>query len=157
MVPQKVHGPNLKKAIHPFPLGSKNISLYSFSNTLNFKHTIHFQANLLNFKCTKKLCFVPTFRKGAYHGKGMPFPTPSPLVSTEMVPLPPIVLQSYILGARIDVNLNFIMHPAKPGFSTAKFPLVGGGYPTPRIYNTLVNAKQVFDIPCTAIIVHFQL
>ena len=35
MATEIVQGPNLKQVIHPFPLGSKNISLDSFSNTLN--------------------------------------------------------------------------------------------------------------------------
>ena len=50
MAPEIVQGPNLKKVIYPFPLGSKNISLDSFSNTLNFNHTIHFPGKLTEFQ-----------------------------------------------------------------------------------------------------------
>ena len=80
MVPEIVQGPNLKKVIHPFPLGSKNISLDSFSNTLNYNHTIHFQAKLgefYNFNARNTWVLHQSF--GPYHGRGMPPPTPSPL------------------------------------------------------------------------------
>ena len=50
MAPEIVQGPNLKKVIYPYPLGSKNISLDSFSNTLNFNHTIHFPGKLTEFQ-----------------------------------------------------------------------------------------------------------
>ena len=76
------------------------------------------------------------------HGRGTPPPTPSPLVSNTLLnikkrwfpPPPPIYCNHYILGARVEVNLNLITHQ-KPGFSTRKsknVPTVGGGYPLPH-------------------------
>ena len=88
---------------HCFPLESNNISLDSFSNTLNFNHTIHFPGKLTEFQHfnARKSCVLYQHfeKKSACHGRGMPLPTSSPLLATEIVPLPPIVLQFYILGA----------------------------------------------------------
>ena len=104
----------------------------------------------------EKLVFCTKISKGSLYTTGMLPPTPSPLVSTETIPPPPPLLppmQSYILGAIIDVNFNFIMHP-KPGFSTPqiqkKVTIVGGGggggipppmHTLPLMSNTLLNKK----------------
>ena len=86
---------------------------------MNFKILMHEKVVF----CTKLSKKVPTMG-GASHSHTLP------LVSTETVPLPPLVLQSYILVARMDVNFNFIMHP-KPGFSTPKIQKSPPSWETP--------------------------
>ena len=78
MAPEIVQGPNLKKVIYPFPFGSKNISLDSFSNTLNFNHTIHFPGKLTEFQhfnAQKSCVLYQHFEKVPTMGGGCPFHT----------------------------------------------------------------------------------
>ena len=98
MTPKIVQGPNLKKGYPSLPLGSKNISLNSFSNTLNYNQTIKFLGKIRwisTLQCTKNLCFVPKFHKSPYHGWDKNPPIPSPLASNTLlnnkkrVPPPP--------------------------------------------------------------------
>ena len=96
----------------------------------------------------KKKCFVPTFRKGPYHGDAPSHTLPLGVNRNDPPPPTLCILQSYILGARIDVNFNFIMHP-KPGFSTPKIqkgsPSWEGDTPShtlPLMSNTLLSNRR---------------
>ena len=93
MAPEIVQGPNLKEVIYPFPLGSKNISLDSFSNTLNFNHTIHFPGKLTEFQhvnAQKSCVLYQHFEKVPTMGGGCPFPHPPPWCQQKWSPSHPL-------------------------------------------------------------------
>ena len=142
MAQEIVQGPNLKMVIHPFysPWGPRLSIIYHLIVSLTpFKTTIIqfiFQAKLgefQHFNARKTCVLYQNFEMVPTMGGGCPLPHPPPGCQQTRSPPPTPCTAIVLLGARIDVNFNFIMHP-KPGFSTPKskkVPHRGRGIPPP--------------------------
>ena len=101
------------------------------SECLKRKHTYCRIDVHLNFIMHKTTEFNTNFSPTMEEGNPLLHPPPWCTIHYLTETPPPSYCNHMHIRARIDVNLNFIMHP-KPGFSTQKNHHRGNGVPHPR-------------------------